>query len=153
MTLTAILDQAPELTANDYLVVGVATCFRRQEGELETVKVLEPVPSAYLESLLQGIPTAYEAIWGTTVGELLAATVEQGYGGIADVCRCDNFGDRIVAAARTYQSRPAAQALVPLGAQYTALNYSTEKKRVLNSAKVVKAEDNVKQHEYTHKKL
>ncbi|HEY9889536.1 MAG TPA: hypothetical protein V6D02_14120, partial [Candidatus Obscuribacterales bacterium] len=80
-------------------------------------------------------------------------TVEQGYGGIADVCRCDNFGDRVVAAARTYQSRPAAQALIPSGGSYTALNYSTEKKRVLNSAKVVKAEDNVKQHEYTHKKL
>jgi len=153
MTSNAILATAPELSVTDYLVVGVATCFRRDEGDLITVKVLEPIPSAYLESLLQNIPTAYEKVVATTIGDLLDNEHFISNLGIADVHWCENFGDRVIAAARTYQGRPAAQALIPLGTERTDLNYSTEKKRVLNFKNVVKAEDNVRQHAYTHKKL
>lgn len=153
MTLKTPLDQDSDLTTADYLVAGIATCFLRNEGELETVKVLEPVPSAYLESLLQGIPTSYEIIFATTVGDL------SDDGEIARLTRHynasvgENFGDRVAAAARTYKMRPSATELIPADNPYTDLNYSTEKKRVLNLKKVVKKEDNVRQHKYTHQKL
>ncbi len=152
MTLNAILETAPELTDSAYVVVGVATCFRRNEDELESVKVLEPIPSAYLESLLQGIPTSYEVVLATTLSDLQNDDVASRFG-IADVHLCENYRDRIIAAARTYQGRPAAQTLLAPGTQHTDLNYSTEKKRVLNFKNVVKAEDNVRQHSHTHKKL
>ncbi|MEM6519226.1 MAG: hypothetical protein AAF722_07830 [Cyanobacteria bacterium P01_C01_bin.70] len=153
MTHISILENAPELSAGDYVVVGVATCFRRQDGELETLKILEPVPSAYLESLLQGIPTSYEMIMATTLGELLDSSTIIRQTGIADVQLCENFSDRAIAAARTYQGRPSAQTLVAMGNRQTNLNYSTEKKRVLNFKNVVKTADNVRQHAHTHKKL
>ena len=153
MNHNAILATAPDLAAADYIVVGVATCFRREEGEFITLKVLEPIPSAYLESLLEGIPTSYEWVMATTVGELLEADQLLSQTGIADVHLCENFGDRAIAAARTYQGRETAQALLPAGTQRTDLNYSTEKKRLLNFKNVVKAEDNVRQHAHTHKKL
>jgi hypothetical protein len=40
-----------------------------------------------------------------------------------------------------------------LGTTKTDLNYSTERKRVLNAARVVTKDDNVKQHSHTHKVL
>lgn len=153
MTLNAILEKTPELNAEDYVVVGVATCFRRDESELEMLKVLEPIPSAYLESLLQGIPTSYDRAIAVTLGDLLANPDIAGMTGDQDVHLCENFSDRVVAAARTYKSRPAAQTLIPVGTTRTDLNHSTEKKRVLNFENIVKAEDNVRQHEYTHKTL
>lgn len=153
MTQNALLETAPELAAADYVVVGVATCFRRDEDELVALKVLEPIPSAYLAALLQGIPTSYELVMATTLGELLATDQLRQQTGIADVHLCENFGDRAIAAARTYQGQPDAQTLIPQGTQRTDLNYSTEKKRVLNYKNVVKAEDNVRQHAHTHKTL
>jgi hypothetical protein len=153
MTSNALLENLSDLTTEDYVVVGVATCFRRQESELETLKVLEPVPSAYLETLLQGIPTAYDRVIAVTIGDLLESAKRSALIGDEDVRLCENFRDRVAAAARTYQNRPAAQALIPVGTTRTDLNFSTEKKRVLNFENVVKAEDNVRQHEYTHKTL
>ena len=152
MTSNAILDTAPELSASDYIAVGVATCFRRVDDELESIKVLEPIPSAYLESLFQGIPTAYDVVMAMTLADLQQDDFRE-KANLADVCLCENYRDRIIAAARTYQGRPEAQSLVAIGTQRTDLNYSTEKKRVLNFKNIVKAEDNVRQHAYTHKKL
>jgi hypothetical protein len=153
MNAETMLEKAPELAKDDYLAVGVATCFRREDGELETIHVLEPVPSAYLESVFQGIPTSYQCIFGTTIGAALDHAVLSTVNGIDNVQHCDEYGDRVLAAARTYKSRPAVKDLVPVAETRTDLNYSTEKKRVLNLKNVVKAEDNVRQHEYTHKKL
>lgn len=152
MTHNAILEQAPELTAADYVVVGVATCFRRTEDDLESIKVFEPIPSAYLESLLQGIPTSYEVVKATTLGELENDGFISQFG-IADIHLCDNYRDRLIAAARTYQGHPTAQSHIAIGTQRNDLNYSTEKKRVLNVKNVVKAEDNIRQHAHTHKRL
>jgi hypothetical protein len=59
----------------------------------------------------------------------------------------------LLAAARTYQSRPEAANLVPLGTVHRELNYSIEKKRVLNSQRKISKNDNVKQHKYTHEVL
>jgi UDP-galactopyranose mutase len=37
--------------------------------------------------------------------------------------------------------------------RFVEFNHSTERKRLLNAVHVVRKEDNVKQHEYTHKVL
>lgn len=152
MTSNAILDTAPELSTSAYVVMGVATCFRRTEDDLESIKVLEPIPSAYLESLCQGIPTSYEVIMATTLEEVQSDTF-MAQSNLVDVHLCENYRDRLIAAARTYHDRPAAQSLIPLNTQRTDLNYSIEKKRILNVKNIVKAEDNVRQHSHTHKKL
>lgn len=153
MTSNTILDNNSDPAIADYLVAGIASCFLRNEGELEMVRVLEPVPSAYLESVLQGIPTSYEVIFATTVGHLLddneVAKLMDHY----DASLGENFSDRVAAAARTYKMRPSATELIPASTPYTDLNHSTEKKRVLNVKNVVKKEDNVRQHKYTHQKL
>ncbi|MFE4104824.1 hypothetical protein [Almyronema epifaneia] len=153
MTLTAY-SQAADLTTEDYVVIGLATCYTKEDGEVSEVTIAEPVPSAYLEAVLKGIPTSYRSLHGTTLGEVVAGDRPQMIAEAgAAVQFCSDFKDRAFAAARTYQSRPSAQALVPVGTQYTDLNYSTEKKRVLNAKTIVSPEDNVKQHEYTHKVL
>lgn len=142
-----------DLVADDYLVVGVASCYQQIDGELSPIQVLEPIPSAYLESIFQGITTSYQLVYGVTVGTALAATDASAMTGEQGTRFCQNFGDRVAAAARTYKSRPEARSLVPLGETRTDVNHSTDKKRVLNLENVVTAEDNVRQHEYTHRKL
>ena len=57
-TITAY-PNAPDLSASDYLVIGLATCFVKQDGEISQVKIVEPIPSAALEAIVKGIPTSY----------------------------------------------------------------------------------------------
>jgi hypothetical protein len=151
--MTAIAN-APDLATTDYLVVGLATCYIRDDGEVKEVTVLEPVPSAYLEALFHGIPTAYKCLYGTTLGAVVGdGSATMPADAPADAQFCADFVARAAATARTYKARTVATTLVPLGTRHTPENYSTEKKRVLNLDPVVTAEDNVKQHEYTHKVL
>ncbi|NEQ29477.1 MAG: hypothetical protein F6K04_00475 [Leptolyngbya sp. SIO4C5] len=153
MTPTAY-SNATDLTPADYLVVGLATCYTKEDGEVSEVTVVEPVPSAYLEAVLKGVPTSYRSLHGTTLGEVVVGDRPQMIAAAgAEVQFCSDFASRAFAAARTYQSRPSAQALVPVGTDLTEINYSTEKKRILNAQNIVSPEDNVKQHEYTHKVL
>jgi hypothetical protein len=153
MTLTTPFANAPDVSSDDYLVIGVATCFRRDDSDLVMLKVVEPVPSAYLESLLQKIPTSYERLLAVQVKQVLEAPDVADLVGEPDVHFCENFSDRVIAAARTYHHQPQAQTRLPLGTVHTDLDYSVEKKRVLNVKNVVKVEDNVRQHAYTHKTL
>jgi hypothetical protein len=154
MTTATPLPQAPDLSTDSYLVVGLATCYVRADGETQQVTVLEPVPSAYLESVLGQVPTSYQQLQAITLGQVVAHDQPQPLPGMpAETQLGENFVDRAIAAARTYQSRPATAALIPVGSTYTDLNYSTEKKRVLNLQNVVTADDNVKQHDHTHKVL
>jgi hypothetical protein len=145
---------ALDMSAHDYVVLGLATCFIKQEGEVHEVKVVEPIPSAALEAVMKGIPTSYSQAIATTVGAVLPGdtpTLPTSFP--ADAQFCDEFQFRLAAAARTYSVRPEAQTLISPGLTKTDFNYSTERKRVLNSQRMVRAEDNVKQHEYTHKVL
>ncbi|MDA0266956.1 MAG: hypothetical protein O3A14_08335 [Cyanobacteria bacterium] len=154
MTTATPLPQAPDLSTDSYLVVGIATCYIRTDGETREVTILEPVPSAYLESVLNQVPTSYQQIQSVTLGQVVSDGNPQRLLGLsADVQLGENFVDRAIAAARTYQARPATAALLPVGSTYTELNYSTQKKRVLNLSNVVTADDNVKQHAHTHKVL
>jgi len=155
MTQAPAYPSAPDLTPDSYVLLGLATCYRRQEGETEAVEVVEPVPSAYVETLLQGIPTSYRQVWGTTLAQALAFDPSQLNENELPVPpqHCADFEQRVFAAARTYQHRPTATQLIPVGTVRTDLNYSTEKPRILNPKNKVSRSDNVKQHKYTHEVL
>jgi hypothetical protein len=146
--------QPDSLSSNSYVALGLATCYRQQDGETEEIQVLEPVPSAYLEAVFKGVATSYRAICGTTLEQAQNLTVtglppEQ----VAVAQPCTDFEARLLAAARTYQTRPQAMELVPLGTSRDDVNFSVEKKRVLNGQRKVSLADNVKQHKYTHEVL
>ncbi|MFQ4145630.1 hypothetical protein [Chlorogloeopsis sp. ULAP02] len=145
---------APDLTTDDYVVIGLATCFIKEDGEVHQVEVIEPIPSAALEAIIKGIPTSYRFACGTTLGSVLdgeTLTTPANFPQKAQFC--DEFALRAIAAARTYKRSATTKSLIPLGSTYTDLNYSTERKRVLNATRVVSKEDNVKQHSHTHKVL
>ncbi|NEP56198.1 MAG: hypothetical protein F6K31_04130 [Symploca sp. SIO2G7] len=145
-------EQVTDFAAGNYLVVGLATCFLKQEGEVHQVKVIEPIPSAALETILKGVPTSYALACGTTLGDLLSEDSFQKPTEFPPEAQfCDDFAERALAAARTYKSRPEAQSYIPVGTTRNDFNYSTKRKRVLNQTRVIRREDDVKQHEYTHK--
>ena len=152
--MTIAYPNAPELSADDYIVVGLATCFIKGDGEVHEVKVIEPIPSAALEAIVQGITTSYACACGTTLGTILQGEAPQLPPDFPPETQfCDDFAFRAIAAARTYKSRPIATSHIPQGTTKTDLNFSTERKRVLNSERIIKTEDNVKQHAYTHQNL
>jgi len=47
---------APDLSADDYIVIGLATCFIKEEGEVHQVQIVEPIPSAALEAITKFLP-------------------------------------------------------------------------------------------------
>lgn len=154
MVAAMSLKNAPDVSIDDYLVVGLATCFLKEEGEVHEVNILEPIPSAALEAILKGIPTSYSMARGVTVGEVMGEEMLQLPVEFPPETQfCDDFAERALAASRTYKIRPEAQSHIPLGTMRTDFNYSIERKRVLNQTRVVRKEDDVKQHEYTHKVL
>jgi len=156
MDQTVLFAQAADLAADDYCVLGLATCFVRDEGEIEQLKVLEPIPSAALEALLKGVPTSYQIACATTLGEIFqddTVNIPSELQIDSEINICDRFAERVAAATRTYKSRPEAQKHIPFGAVKQDFNYSLERKRVLNTSRAVSTEDNVKQHSHTHKVL
>lgn len=151
---SATLANTPDVSVDDYLVVGLATCFIKEDGEVHEVQIAEPIPSAALEAILKGIPTSYRLATATTLGSMLRSEGLQQPAEFPDTAQfCDDFEYRAIAAARTYKARPAAQVHIPAGTTKSDFNYSTERKRVLNSQRIVRTEDNVKQHQYTHEVL
>lgn len=154
MTPATSYANATDVTADDYVVIGLATCFIKDEGEIHEVQIAEPIPSASLEAIAHGIPTSYQLARATTIGAVLSDNgLQLPEGFPATTQFCDDFVERVIAATRTYKARPESQALIPAGTVRNDFQYSTERKRVLNSERIVKAEDNVKQHAYTHQVL
>lgn len=154
MSTATAYPNAPDLAADDYIVIGLATCFVKADGEVHQIEVIEPIPSAALEALLKGIPTSYKFAYATTLESVLdgeTPSLPKDFPPSAQFG--DEFVPRVYAAARTYKRRESAKSLIPVGTTYTELTYSTERKRVLNAARVVTKEDNVKQHSHTHKVL
>ncbi len=149
--MSIVLDLPADLSPDDYVAIGMATCFQRKEDVLDPLHVLEPIPSAYLAVLYQQVPTAYQWVMGTTLKDLPQILQNLPVASELPVQLGADFVDRAIAAARTYQGHPP-DALLP-GMLKTDLNYSIEKKRILNLEIQVKPEDNVRQHEYTHQKL
>ncbi|HAX80440.1 MAG TPA: hypothetical protein DCY88_32540 [Cyanobacteria bacterium UBA11372] len=154
MTMATSYTNVPDVSADDYLVVGLATCFIKEDGEVHQVPIVEPIPSAALEAIVKGIPTSYQMAVGTTLGAVLAGDrlllpaefpAQAQFGA--------EFASRAIAAVRTYKRKPAAKNIIPPGTIKNDFNYSVDRKRVLNSQRIIRTEDNVKQHEYTHKVL
>ncbi|HLO85926.1 MAG TPA: hypothetical protein VK203_13080 [Nostocaceae cyanobacterium] len=154
MSKVVYYPQAPDLIGDDYIVIGLATCFVKEDGEVHQIEVVEPIPSAALEAICRGIPTSYKLACATTLASVLDGEQPLLPTGFPESAQFgEEFFSRVVAAARTYKSHDSAQSLIPLGTTKTDFNYSTERKRLLNVARVVTKEDNVKQHDYTHKVL
>jgi hypothetical protein len=154
MTTAITYPNASDLSQDDYLVLGLAACFIKDDDGVHEVTIVEPIPSAALEAIVKGIPTSYKMAIATTMGTTLTQNGLQLPGEFpAGTQFCDDFEFRAIAAARTYKARKEAQAHIPAGTTRTDFNFSTERKRVLNSQRIVRTEDNVKQHEYTHKVL
>ena len=134
----------------------MATCFVREDGEINQYTVLEPIPSSALEALIKGVPTSYQIACSTTLGDIFksdTAQIPQELQTDEEVNFCDRFAERVAAATRTYKSRPQAKDIIPLGTTKQDFNYSLERKRVLNNSRAVSTDDNVKQHSHTHKVL
>jgi hypothetical protein len=153
-TTANIYPNAPDIVAEDYVVLGLANCFIKADGEIHQVQVVEPIPSAALEAIVKGIPTSYECAYATTIGAVLVGEELVLPGTFpANAQFCDDFAYRATSAARTYKTRTIAQEYISLGSTKNDFNFSTERKRVLNSERIIKNEDNVKQHAYTHQNL
>lgn len=151
--MTSASISAPDsATGENYVILGIAQCYVKQEGEITPVKILEPVPSAYFAALMKGVPTSYEKLYGVSLSEGIENTGSLQQGQDSNVQLCQNFSERAQAAARTYQSAAAEQP-IPIGQTLSELNFSTERKRILNASHVVNTQDNVKQHKYTHMTL
>jgi len=154
MTSATLFKNASDITANSYCVFGLATCFVKNEGEVNQIEILEPIPSAALEALLNGIPTSYQWVSAESVGTVYDGQTVLSLPNIPESAQvCENFEERLLAAARTYKSKPSAQSHIALGQRRNDLNYSLERKRILNAHSVVRSEDNVKQHPHTHQVL
>ncbi len=154
MATALVHPNAPDLAADDYIVIGLATCFVKEDGEVHEIQVLEPIPSAALEAIIKGIPTSYKLAWATTINAVIAGDTPQKPDGFPESAQfSEEFVQRAIAAARTYKARPVAQSHIPQGTTRNDFKYSTERKRVLNVSRVVTKEDNVKQHSHTHKVL
>ncbi len=144
------------LSDSDYVIVGLAHCFVKQDGGVVSLKLLEPIPSAYFEALTKRVPTSYEALYGIQLGELIKdkqPILTNLPFDTKNVQFCEDFVERVCAAARTYQTREDIQMLLPHGQVFSDVNFSTERKRILNVSHKVTQEDNVKQHKYTHMNL
>ena len=151
-----VFAQASDLLPEDYCVLGLATCFVREDGDVQQLNILEPIPSSALEALVKGIPTSYQLACSTTLADIFQSDeikIPPELKGDGSVNLCDRFAERVAAATRTYKSRPQAKDIIPLGTTKQDFNYSLERKRVLNNSRVVSTDDNVKQHSHTHKVL
>ena len=154
MATATLFSNAADISADDYCVFGLATCFLREDGEFHQVEIVEPIPSAALEAILKGIPTSYQFACAKSVGEVVSGDNPQIPPEFPNTAQfCDNFNERVIAACRTYKTRSQAKDYIPLGTVRKDLNYSLDKKRILNAVNVVRTEDNVKQHSHTHNVL
>lgn len=154
MSANLMPSNVTDVPPDAYVVLGLATCFIKEDGKLQPLKVLEPIPSAAFEALCKGIETSYEMAIAAT----FEAAFTQGQGQVPDafgteVQLCEAFEERLMAATRSYRSCASIQSLLPLGQSKTDFNYSTERKRILNVEREIRTEDNVKQHAYTHQVL
>lgn len=151
--MTTVLNQSG-VSSDDYCILGLATCFVQEDGQIQEVEVIEPIPSAYWETMLRGVETSYKFACAKTVGEILVNDSLQKPDEFPSQSQfCHNFTEMMLAATRTYKTKIEAQTHLALGDKKTDFNYSLSRKRILNNIKTVSDDDNVKQHPNTHKIL
>ena len=132
------------MSSNSFVVLGLASCFIREENKLLPVEVIEPIPSATLLTLLEGIPTSYSLLIPSSLEEAQTAFEKGHLSAFPGSARFgENFIERLNAAIRTYQTNPqAAERLdAPLN-----LNNPAPQNRILNLSRSISDADNVKQH-------
>ena len=147
---------ATDLSPDNYIVLGLATCFTQEDGELTEIETIEPVPSAALEAIFQGVPTSYKHLSAfklNTVLPLETPDTPQKPAGFETGEWSNQFIERCAAAARTYIREPRVAEKLAIGQSWDETNYSLDRKRILNAKRRVKLTDNVKQHAHTHKTL
>jgi len=154
MTTINVLANAPDISEQDYCVLGLATCFFREEGQIQQIQIIEPIPSAALEAIIKKIPTSYKIACAKKIGDILIENQAKIPPEFPENTQfCADFTERLIAATRTYKKRPEAKEHINLNSIREDFNYSLERKRILNTENIVKTEDNVKQHAYTHQVL
>jgi len=142
-------DYASSLGKDQYLVIGLAHCFEKNEdGKLQDMMLLEPVNAPAMECMAVGARTSFKQVAGVTYGEALSRDVNAFPEEFRTARFCEKWAYRCEAAARTWM-RPHAQDnlmdLVPLGGQRGGFNFNLDDKRVMNMTNEVKDEDNIKQ--------
>ncbi|MDJ0708716.1 MAG: hypothetical protein QNJ46_36095, partial [Leptolyngbyaceae cyanobacterium MO_188.B28] len=116
MATATTFPNAPDISADDYLIVGFATCYVKDDGEVKEVTIAEPIPSAYLEAIFKGVPTSYKSLHATTVGAVVNQDQPQMLEGADSQAQFgEDFVTRVFSASRTYQSRPTAKEFIPVG--------------------------------------
>jgi len=138
--MNELLKHSHDLSPDDYCVLGLATCFIRDEEEILPIQVIEPIPSFALSALLQGTPTSYERVCAKSLEDILNRNKEEFP---PEAQFCPAFGERTITAARTYKQDTQVKSLLPIGTLKTDFNLSLERKRVLNSQDFVKPEKKV----------
>ena len=104
------------ITADDYCLFGLATCFVREEGETKEVDIIEPIPSAALEALLKGVPTSYKLAVAKNVGDIIDGDKLQKPTEFPPQSQfSENFIERTFAATRTYKNKPSAKEYISVG--------------------------------------
>ena len=97
MTTATLFPQASDITANDYCVVGLSTCFLKEDGEFHQVEILEPIPSAALEAILKGVPTSFQWAKAIAIGEIIVDGQPQKTEHFpVEAQLCDDFVERVL---------------------------------------------------------
>ncbi|MEI6444908.1 MAG: hypothetical protein WCO29_17695 [Nostocales cyanobacterium ELA583] len=52
MTTIIAYADATDFNTDDYIILGLATCFYKEDGEVYQIEVIEPIPSAALDSYM-----------------------------------------------------------------------------------------------------
>ncbi|GBG61511.1 hypothetical protein CBR_g21853 [Chara braunii] len=141
--------EMPTYDDDDYVVVGLAHCFTKDEsGKLEDAFVIEPIPAGGLECMENGGVTCYKYVTATRMGKILS----QDKSVLPEEFRSGRFSEsfdfRAKCAARTWKRQHPQENLLHLveeGSVRSDFNFSLEVKRVLNEEVVVNDDDNIKQ--------
>eukprot|EP00898_Chlorokybus_atmophyticus_P000052 jgi/Chlat1/1047/Chrsp110S01557 len=145
----ALVSYAEDLADDDYLVVGKAHCFVKQDGgKLVDCYVVEPIPAGALECMDNGGVTCYEVVTAVKFGDIIKQDIKVLPEVYADATFCEDFEFRTVCTARTWKRAHAEEVIkkfVPLGTSRSDFNLRLDDKRVLNMENVVTDDDNIKQ--------
>lgn len=138
----------PEWSDDDYIVLGVAHCFVKEESKLSDVFVIEPIPAGAVECMDNGGVTCFKHAIGTRLGTALrqdAALLPPEFHGAKF---CEDFDFRTKCASRTWKRQHAVDVITKLmgeGKVRSDWNFGLEDKRVLNMDYEPSDADNIKQ--------
>lgn len=145
-----VVGEDPDWSEGDFVVVGLAHCFRKNEDQkLLDAFVIEPIPAGGLECMDNGGMTCYKHVTGTNLGVVLKQDGSLLPKEFAGAEFSDDFDFRAKCASRTWKRdhpRENLMSLVPHdGTVRSDWNFSLQDKRVLNQEHIVKDSDNIKQ--------